>query len=79
LSALAVVAVLTASLVGSVGMQEVAATAPGAAQEEAARVACGPRLVHAAEAARTGGDEELARWIEALPAFPKDQPLAALP
>jgi hypothetical protein len=47
--------------------------------EEASRAACAERLLRAAEVARADGDEGLARWIEALPAFPKDEPIAALP
>ena len=67
--ALAATTVLTVGLVWSLGMQGVVTPAAGR-EEEAARLQCQDRLVHAAEAAWADGDAELAHWIEALPAYP---------
>ena len=67
--ALAATTVLTVVLVWSLGMQGVLTPASGR-EEEAARLHCQERLVHAAEAAYADGDADLAHWIESLPAYP---------
>ncbi len=69
---------LTAAFVASLGLQQM--TVPASSREEAAaRAEVADRLVRAAKAARADGEDELARWIEALPAYPKQESIAALP